>query len=471
MQQLNTQLWNLGTTSFVAALGLSAAACGPAVEIEGETDGGETESSSDTIIDPSTPTETDPTNPTDPTEGGCVSDDDCLDGFYCAPDGQCIEEYDCYDYGCYCVYGHCSPGYDCYGDEECGSGELCEGYGYCDTVQSLPDCGEPATLLGTPVQIPTGNPIDSLSFVDLDPETTGEDLVVGTDLGGWLIPSGGEAIELDSSGGVHGAAAADLDGDGATDLLLVDDAGLRVTYGFGGDAEQSISVSASGQPLASVHALANIEGLPSLVLTDAQGAVFTVAGSSERLIALEPVELPGEAAARLATFSSGDGRDGFVVEPTFIGPTTLHMDQDPVVEIGAPARAGLPRALATGSLRGEERSDILWATLYSDWTFLEISSGGAEPEHRAVYFDYDTLAIGDLDGDGLDDALAVGGGGLAVMPGDAQWGLTCFSQSPFVGGETRTIALGDLDGDGADEAIVITDAGGAPMQYDVSWAP
>ncbi len=474
MQTLNTQLWNLGTSSFVAALGLSAAACGPVVATDGDTDGGETESASDTIIDPSTPSETNPTTPTDPTTGGgCEGEAECPDGFYCGPDGQCIEDYSCNygdDYGCYCVYGHCSPGYDCYGDEDCGSGNLCEGYGYCDAVQALPDCGDPATLVGTPLQIPTGNPLRSLSFVDLDPGSPGEDLVVGTDVDGWLLSAGSDATPLDAQGAVRGAAALDLDGDGATELVLIDETGLRITYGFGSDAEETRSVP-SEQALTAVAGLANVEGLPSLVVTDVSGAVFTVAGSSERMSVLASVNTSGEAAAALATFSTGEGQDGFVLELPFLGPAALYVGEARPVGIGDAARAGLTRSMATGSLRGEERSDILWATRISDWTFLEISLGGETTERRAIYFDYDTYAVGDLDGDGKDDALAVGEGGLAIMPGDAQWGLTCFSQSPFFGGASRQVAIGDLDADGREEAVVITDAGGAPTMYDVSWAP
>lgn len=469
MQKLNTQLWNLGTTSFVAALGLSAAACGPAVALEGDTDGGETEGASDTIIDPSTPTDpTNTTTPTDPTSGGCDTGDDCPDGFYCGSEGQCIEEYDCYDGGsCYCVYGHCSPGYDCYDDDDCGTGEICEGYGYCNPVQTLPDCGTPVTLVGTPIQIPTGNPIEALSFIDLDPETLGEDLVVGTDIDAWLIPSGGEAVALQSEGPVRAAASADLDGDGETDLIVLDDQGLRVTYGYGTETPETTTL-AGAQPFTAVHALRNIEGLPSLAVLDSQGAVSIIAGSSERILEATAVRIPAESASVIQPFASGDGSDGLAWESEF-GAGLYDLPSGTSATLPGGPRSGIPRQMVVGSLTGSERSDILWASLNSDWTRLEVSISGDSPEHRVLYFDYDTYGVGDLDGNGYDDALAVGAGGLAVMPGDSDWGLTCFSQSPFIGGASRIVAIGDLDADGSDEAIVITDAGGPPIQYDVSW--
>jgi len=465
MQQLNTQQWNLGTTSFVAALGLSAAACGPAVAVEGDTDGGETESASDTIIDPSAPTE-----PTDPTVdcprvlcgGVLICESDHCDAY--PPD--C--DYD--DYGCYCVYGHCSPGYDCYSDEDCGSGELCDGgYDGCDPVQSLTDCGSPATLVGTPLQIPTGNPVGSLSFVDLDPETAGEDLVVGTDIDGWLLTSGGGTIQLPSDGPVRGATSADLDGDEAVDLVLLDDAGLTVHYGFGTPMQETVTV-ASAQPYTAVHALESIEGLPSLALLDSAGTVAIVTGSSERLLEPAVLPIPNEDSAQIESFALGDGSDAVLWEGSEGSNSMLYtLGSRQFTDFGQAPRAGT-RSIAVGALTGSTFSDVVWASHYVDWTLLEVSLGGEAVGQRAIFFDYDTIGLGDLDGDGLDDLLAVGEGGLAVMPGDARWGLTCFSQSPFVGGASRTVALGDLDGDGSDEAVVITDAGGAPMQYDVSWA-
>ncbi len=144
MKSLNTHPWNLGTVSFAGVVASAAAACGPAIDIDGDgdTEGGSTTQSSDTIIEPTASTTTPPE--------GCEANDDCAPGFYCS-DGACIEEYDCYDYGC-CIYGHCSPPpyYDCYEDDDCGTGALCTS-GYCDAVQSLPDCGGPVELAGAPI--------------------------------------------------------------------------------------------------------------------------------------------------------------------------------------------------------------------------------------------------------------------------------------------------------------------------------
>jgi len=460
MKQLDTQPWNLGAASFLAAAPLGAIACGPAVVLNEDTDGGSADGT-DTIIDPSSPTD-----PTDPTSGDCEVDG-CPPGFYCGPEGQCIEDYDCYDYGCYCVYGHCSPGYDCYDDNDCGAGELCESYNGCDVLQSLTDCGSPAMLEGTPLAIPTGNPIGALAFVDLDPQTPGEDLVVGTDIDGWLLPSGGEAVALPSEGAVRAAASADLDGDALTDLVLLDAGGLAVLYGFGDASEELVRLPS--EPFVDVEVLRNAEGLPTLVVQDSFGGVFTVDGATERMLALGSTMLAAKSDTAIDPFAMGDGSDDLLRDSPY-DAGLYDLAEATLTTIAYPRRAD--RTMIVGSLTGAPRSDVLWASPYPDWTLIELSIGGSSGlEFRAIYFDYPTYASGDLDGDGNDDVLAVGVGGLAVMPGDSQWGLTCFSQAPFEGGASRILAVGDLDGDGIDEAVVITDAGGAPIQYDVTWSP
>ena len=466
MKQLDTQPWNLGAAALLAVASLSSAiGCGPAVELDEDTDGGSAEGT-DTIIDPSSPT--DPTDPTDPTSGDCEVEG-CPEGFYCDSAGRCIEEYGCYDYdyGCYCIYGHCSPGYDCYDDEDCGAGELCEGYNGCDVLQSLSDCGGPATLEGTPLAIPTGNPIGVLAFVDLDPQTPGEDLVVGTDIDGWLLPSGGEAVALPSEGGVRAAAAADLDGDALIDLVLLDAGGLSVLYGFGSETLETVRLP-SDTPFVDVHVLRSPEG-PSLLVQAASGAISTLPGASERVLEVAPTPLPEDPDVTIDAFAVGDGSDE-LLRDSASEASLYDLAEASLMTIAQPRRS--ERTMVVGSLTGAARSDIVWASSYPDWTLLELSIGGApQLESRAIYFDYPTYATGDLDGDGNDDVLAVGLGGLAVMPGDSQWGLTCFSQAPFDGGASRILAVGDLDGDGIDEAVVITDAGGAPAQYDITWGP
>jgi hypothetical protein len=466
MKTLNTHLWNLGTSSLTAAaIGLTAAACGPAVEIEGDTDGG-SETESDTLIDPTTDTDIDPME--------CLENVDCPDGFVCL-DGECYAEPpppdDCedYDYGCYCYYGHCSPPYyyDCYDDEECNTGELCQG-GYCDPVQSLPACGDNAVALEVPLPIPTDAPVVSLAFVDLDPEAPGEALLVGTAEETLLLESGVEPRtlpELPATG--RDAVAADLDGDDATDLVVAHDLGLSIIYSFGGEEQQVVDVP-TRNPISAVERFVPIDADQGIVVRTDGFEAFFVDGLSERTPSLRLLD--GVVASGLAPFDDGLGTLGFVLELASGDPARLYFGDDAFVEVGAYPRMGGGRDLVTGTIGGAPGADAVWATPYfNDWTYIEFALDAEQYEARALYFNYPRLAAGDLDGDGLDDLLSIGTGGFAVMPGDAKWGATCFAQAPLLSGAIDP-DIGDYDGDGVDELATTTDDGQLAV-YDVSWSP
>ncbi|MCR9160478.1 MAG: FG-GAP repeat domain-containing protein [Nannocystaceae bacterium] len=469
MKTLDTHLWNLGTTSMAAAvLGLTAAACGPAVELEGDTDGG-SETHSDTLIDPTTDTE--------PERAECLDDDDCSTNFDCI-DGECVYDpppddcdydYD-YDYGCYCVYGHCSPPYyyDCYGDEDCLDGELCQG-GYCDPVQTLPACDAPASALEVPVPIPTDDPVVSLAFVDLDSDAPGEALVVATDAQTLLLEAGSEPVALPPlPSPVRDAAAADLDGDGATDLALIHDAGLTILYDFGAPTQEARDAP-TPDPATTVQVYRPAESAPSLVLRTTANQAFVVDGLADRTPSVRGVV--SIAVASLHTLDDGLGTRGFVLNSFANDVSRFHFAEDASVEFGNYPRSGIVRELVTGSFggEGEGSGDAVWATVHEGWTYLELLLDAQQYEYRALYFSYPRFAAGDLDGDGLEDVVALGAGGFVVMPGDAQWGMTCFAQGPLLS-SALVLEAGDFDGDGLAEIATTTDTGQLAL-YDVSWSP
>ena len=70
----------------------------------------------------------------------------------------------------------------------------------------------------------------------------------------------------------------------------------------------------------------------------------------------------------------------------------------------------------------------------------------------------------------LETVLALGEGGFAVLPGDTEWGFTCFAQGPLLVGGALLLDVGDFDGDGVAEFATLTETG-APVAYDVSWGP
>lgn len=469
MKTLNTQLWNLGTTAVAATLGLSAAACGPVIEVDGDTDGsGETEDTEDTVIEPTNPT--DPTDPTTPPDG-CADASDCDPGEYCGDDGRCrVEPYcETYEEDCYCVYGHCSPPVDCYSDDDCGVGEICEGdaYGECIPVQNLTDCGEPLQLDSLPVQIPTEEVL-SLSFVDLDPSMPQQALVVGDALGATVLAEGEATRVSGIDGPVHGAAGSDLDGDGLTDLALLTADTLTVVFGYGSDSPQT-EVFTPNSRLLSVDAVHPPNGFAALVVQEEGGGITFVLSTPDRTFLPLPPKTPTEHATAIEPFHGPD-EAGFVLEPQENLTPTLHLGGDPL-PVGQRRREYAVRALATGRIGGDPmRDDVVWLSTLSDWSLLEYAPDAEGHSYRALYLTYGSLGLGDFDGDGLDDIVAVGSGGLAVMPSDAEWGPTCFMQYPFDVSDRQLVAAGDLNGDGR-ETLAVSIDGAPPQLFDVSWSP
>ncbi len=308
----------------------------------------------------------------------------------------------------------------------------------------------------------------SLAFVDFDPLTPGEALVVGDGTGGWVLESGQAPLPLPNLGApVTDAAAVDLDSDGAIDLALVTGSGLTVLYGFGTETVERVEVPAPG-PLVRLEAFEPAQDVPGLVLQREDELVYTVEGTQQRVLNL--AELDGSVLARdLGVYAHGDGATGFAVEPSTPTPPRVYTSPIGFYDLGEVARAS-NRALALGQLGGGGRSDALWSSVYLDWTFLEVSVDGGAPEPRAVYFTYPAYAIGDLDGNGLGDAIGVGPGGVVVLPGDDTWGVSCFVQGPLEGTPGPS-DVGDFDGDGVDELAILPREGGGPTVFDVSWAP
>ncbi len=473
---LDTRHWNLATATVVATLGAAAPGCGPAVEFDDgttETDGGSA-SASDTIIDPS---ETD-TTPTEPTAPGTnpTGPEGCDDGgIVCGPseicvDNRCIDECDYGDgYDCYCIYGHCSPPLDCFDDEECGVGALCgeEGYGYCDFVQELSNCEEALSLDPIALPLPEGD-VASLSFVDLGDE--GEALVVGGEDGGTVVRAADvEPVPLPPLGApVQDAVGADLDGDGEHDLVLALPDRLTVLFRYGMDTEQQLDVEVEG----GVTDLAVLfsDGVPNrLAMLDGQGqAWWSSAGFNLTF------EIPSTVGSFASALDAGAitqvGQDVLLLEPPSVDETTtLHSPDGRSDEIGEHVRRP-GRQMFIAKHGNDDVSNVLWATTYGDWTMLETLVDGSLFQRRALYFAYPHVGVGDFDGDAFDDIALVGQGGLAVVRGDAEFGLGCFAQAPLETARTRIAAAGDFDGDGIDELAIASD-GAATTVYVVSLTP
>lgn len=124
------------------------------------------------------------------------------------------------------------------------------------------------------------------------------------------------------------------------------------------------------------------------------------------------------------------------------------------------------RAIAMGDIDGDGDLDILAARFGGDTVWRNDGAGlfTAHPTPSFGAGNTNSIALGDIDGDGDLDAVAGNGTGEA----ETVWlndGTGVFSAHPtqpsFGAGSTTFVALGDLDGDGDLDAIAVNTAGQA----------
>jgi FG-GAP-like repeat len=285
-------------------------------------------------------------------------------------------------------------------------------------------------------------------------------------------------------------AAADLDGDGRTDLVAGSANGgagmVSILRGTGGGA----FASPLGNPFGlggtpgGVGALAvgdlNGDSRPDVLATIGSGTtddnqlVTLVGDGAGTLTATTPVTLAGEQLAGVALADlDGDGDlDALAASATAVeGLQLAVVEQDaggaltPVGALGATGTL-LARALAVGDLTGDGHPDALVASSNagagSAWiasgTGLALSAGTPV----AVGADPVAAAVGDVDGDGDLDGLVLDGAAnlLTVLRNDGSGTLT--ADGLLVDGlaSGTGVAVGDVNGDGHLDAIVTDGATG-----------
>jgi hypothetical protein len=233
-----------------------------------------------------------------------------------------------------------------------------------------------------------------------------------------------------------GIAVGDLNGDGILDLVVGDvrlpsDA-VRVLLGKGDGTFQparSYTTGATGDFIASV-AIADVngDGIPDLVAA-AAGTSFTVK----------------------VLLGKGDG--SFQLAHSYpVGPQ--------------------PSFVAVGDFNGDGKSDLAVANSFSSNVSVLLGNGDgtfqAPPRYDTGSFPIAAVAR-DLNGDGIPDlAMVVGLGGgdsVSVLLGQAGGGFQAAVQYP-VGKATGTLAVADVNGDGIPDLVVPT--AGAAANYAVS---
>ncbi len=267
------------------------------------------------------------------------------------------------------------------------------------------------------------------------------------------VESGGVAL-LAGSDGVRVAAAGDVDGDGAADLLVVDpNRGAVGFLGAGGLGSCEVStevvtdwvaVLTADAVLGGTHGAGDVDGdgRGDVVLSDADadaGRVVLVSGSA--LVAglgdLLTITVGAGGAVRGGPGDvDGDGLDDLVITDT--------------ADCGVAGGGCVRLFRADGLGGGGERT-----TGDADHDFVPEGAGGLTGEIG-----------GDLDGDGLADIVAVGRLGevgaqtttVYILPDDGSDGLSSVYEAPAsidLGGYpgASVAARADLDGDGATDLV------------------
>ena len=218
-------------------------------------------------------------------------------------------------------------------------------------------------------------------------------------------------------------AFGDVDGDGALDIVTTNqvsrDVSVLLGDGSGGFSAAVGSPFAVGSSPESV-ALGDVDG-------DGLLDVVTANRNSDNVSVLLGDGGGGFTAAAGSPFAVGDG----------------------------------PVSVALGDVDGDAALDVVTANRRSDdvSVLLGDGSGGfsaATGSPFAVGSSPESVALGDVDGDGLLDVVTANQNSddLSVLLGDGGGGFTAATGSPFaVGNGPRSISLGDVDGDGALDGV------------------
>lgn len=283
----------------------------------------------------------------------------------------------------------------------------------------------------TPVAYATGATPHGLALADIDADgrtdivvasAGGNDLRVfrGDGAGGFVL-----ATTIPLGGSAHGVAIADFDVDGRQDAAVAVGNNLALLYGNGGaslfDAPQTL-VSGGTDARQVVAADFDADGLRDIVLGlvgDNAGVVFANEGTrtfrraqtmvfsaiSEATPAAGAADLNGDGRAELVMMGSADLYivDGAAVIGELVAPTRYDISLD-------------PSGVAIADFNGDTLPDVFVTCAEPDGedqlvkllsqTAAGYGSGGIGSNTSAPTVSYPSgLALGDIDGDGVDDLL------------------------------------------------------------------
>jgi hypothetical protein len=252
--------------------------------------------------------------------------------------------------------------------------------------------------------------------------------------GGRFAPAPGTPARVPARPHVHHVAAGDLDGDGRLDLVATswEDDRLLVYRGDGRGGLTAAGAQAVGRMPYHNVALGdfNGDGRPDAVMPSMRASTLTV--------------LLGAGKMRFA--------------PAVPVPTPLSPFWVAVGDMNGDGRRDVAVAHYAGSLGDTSRDavSVLLGDGRGGFTPARGSPYSVKPARSPV-----RLAVGDLDGDGLDDVAVanLGTGDVTLLLGGKD-GMRPARRSPLATDGAGAVALGDLDGDGKADLVATSESKG-----------
>jgi hypothetical protein len=272
-------------------------------------------------------------------------------------------------------------------------------------------------------------------------------------------------------------AAADLNGDGAPDLAIVDSDAKDILILLGDGTGQFVPaggspIQAGGVPTSVVAADVNADGRPDLVapVASASGRISGIAillGDGAGGFAQAPGSpisiLAGNAFSVAAADLDGDGKPDLAVANTARNEISV-LRGDGTGGFGAPVTVGSarrPGKIAVGDFDGNGKPDLATLLEYGAAILLGDGTGSfhAAPS-SPLKLDGSDLAPVDLNGDGKSDLVTPSGeDGVSVRLASGDGRFRTVEFSPFATDYTLRIATADFNGDGRPDIAALSGDG------------